>query len=250
MDNTMHFNYITRVCNSMIKTCGTQNTQGKEQIFRDKLAEKNAEHESVGKADGADAVFTKNMTMAEYKQYIYDKISALPVHSSNLQDSVSVQISEAGFEAMKNDPEYERWVLDTLRTNFQWHDPWSGICGGKFSIFHFGATKEEYHGESWCMGYRHGNGKTFFDKKAKDSFWERRAKRRKERLEQLKELDEKKAIAKRVAKTQYYAQLPPSNVKEEQVVQPEDMDRLAMQIFSAYEINVMLDLLRSKGFKG
>lgn len=249
-DNTMHFSYMTRVCNNILKTCEIKNPQEKKMSFCDKLAEKNAECESVSGINNDTAIFTRNMTMTEYKQYIYDKISALYVHPSNMQDSVSVQISEAGFEAMKNDPAYERWVLDTLQKNFQYNDPWSGVSGGKFSVFYFGATKEECHSESWRMGYRHGNGKTFFDKKSKDSFWERREKRRKQLIEQLKELDEKKAIAKRVAKTQYYASLPSGNMESGQSAKPGDMDRLAMQIFSAYEINVMLDMLRNKGVKG
>ena len=87
--------------------------------------------------------------MTEYKLYLYEKISALPVHPWNLQDYVAVFISDDGLEAMKNDPEYEAWVLDCLRKNFQACDPWGARCGGKFVIFHFGATKEECRVESW-----------------------------------------------------------------------------------------------------
>ena len=196
MDNTMHFSYMTRYCDTLLKAYQTQSNRtsgitGTD--FYDKLVEKGEEAESV--------LNTKAMSMAEYKLYIYDKIGALPVHSSNMQDSISVHISDEGFEAMKNDPEYERWVLDCLKTNFRTPDPWSNMCGGKFVIFHFGATKEECHVESWRLGFRNGNGRKIFEEKSKDSFWDRRKKKREELLAMLEELEEKKALAKRMARS-------------------------------------------------
>ena len=247
MNNTMYINSMTRFCNNLIKAYGIKDNRTDAVSFGDKLAEKDAENGKVTGTANTGMISTKNMTMEQYRQYIYDKISDLPMHPSNMQDSISVQISDAGFEAMKNDPEYEQWALKSLKTNFQFPDPWSDICGGKFCIFYFGATKEECRGESWRMGYRHGNGKALFDKKAKDSFWERRRKRRKEMLKLLDELEEKKAIAKREARTQYYAQMPAGNAGNAQPVQPGDYDRLAMQIFASYEVNTMLNLLRIRG---
>ena len=37
------------------------------------------------------------MTMEEYKQYIYNKISKIPMHPTRAGESISVTISEAGF---------------------------------------------------------------------------------------------------------------------------------------------------------
>ena len=91
--------------------------------------------------------------------------------------SISIQISDAGFEAMKNDPEYEAWVLDELRQNFLFQNPWVSVCGGTCSIHSFGATKEEYRGSSWNAGYMGGQGAALFDAKAGKSFWEQRAER-------------------------------------------------------------------------
>lgn len=215
MNNTMNFSYMTRVCHAVLQTCQTQSRPTGSAGFHDQLMER-------------------------YKLAIYDKIAALPVHSSNLSDSVSVQITDEGFEAMMKDPEYEQWVLDTLRANFQYPDPWSGISGGKFMIFHFGATREECRTESWRMGFRNGSGQKLFNEKAKDSFWERRKKRRQELMEQLDELEEKKAIAKRMAKSQYNAEVSAikqgSNISSE----PVNCDRLAMQIFSSFKANILL----------
>lgn len=89
------------------------------------------------------SVSAKDMTMVEYKQYIYNKISQIPMHPTRAGESISVTISEAGFEAMKNDPEYEAWVLNDLQVGWSQPDKWSGICGGAFSTIYYGASKED-----------------------------------------------------------------------------------------------------------
>ncbi len=122
----------------------------------------------------------KAMSMDQYKMYIYQKISALPTSATQKWDAVSVNISEEGFAAMKADPAYEKWVLDTLRQDFAFYNPWSAYAGGTYRVHYFGATKEEYRGESFQMGFRNGGKHTDSSKKKKQkSFWEKRAERHK-----------------------------------------------------------------------
>lgn len=135
---------------------------------------------------------TADMSLEDYKQYIQDKISNLPMSASSRMQSISVQITDEGFEAMKNDPEYEAWVLDTLAQNFRYENPWTSVCGGGYAVHHFGATKEQYHGESWYPGYLGGQGASEFDKKSEGSFWEQRIERQKIYMEL-----QQKAAAKR-----------------------------------------------------
>lgn len=143
--------------------------------FGSKAAEKSIGVRSVSETGKAETVSTKGMTMKEYKQYIHDKISQIPLHPSRMQESISINISDAGFEAMKNDPEYEAWVLNDLRTGWAQPDRWAGVCGGAYSTIYYGATKEECRAQMWSAGYQNGSGKSLFDSKAKDCFWERRA---------------------------------------------------------------------------
>lgn len=143
--------------------------------FVSKAAEKSTGVRSVSETGKAETVSTKDMTMEEYKQYIHDKISRIPLHPSRMQESISINISEAGFEAMKNDPEYEAWVLNDLRTGWAQPDRWAGVCGGAYSTIYYGATKEACRAQMWSAGYQNGSGKSLFDSKAKDCFWERRA---------------------------------------------------------------------------
>lgn len=96
------------------------------------------------------------MSMEQYKQYIYQKISNLPVSPTQKWDAVSVYISEEGFAAMKADPAYEKWVLGTLRQDFAFYNPWSAYAGGSYRVHSFGATREEYRGESFPMGFSGG----------------------------------------------------------------------------------------------
>lgn len=135
---------------------------------------------SIPQAGYRDEQAVQAMSMDQYKMYIYQKISALPTSATQKWDAVSVQISEEGFAAMKADPAYEKWVLDTLRQDFAFTNPWSAYAGGSYRVHFFGATREEYRGESFQMGFRNGGKHTDSAKKKKQkSFWEKRAERHK-----------------------------------------------------------------------
>ncbi len=146
MSSTINVNYMTRTYSNFLKGYEAKNgSQAQPSSFSDRVAEKSAESQKVSETGKAGAVSTKDMTMEEYKQYIHDKISQIPMHPSRMQESISINISEAGFEAMKNDPEYEAWVLNDLRTGWAQPDRWAGVCGGAYSTIYYGATKEECH---------------------------------------------------------------------------------------------------------
>lgn len=195
MSSTINVNYMTRTYSNFLKGYEAKNgSQTKTVSFSDRVAEKSTESQKVSETGKSGSVSTKDMTMEEYKQYIHDKISQIPMHPSRMQESISVNISEAGFEAMKNDPEYEAWVLNDLRTGWAQPDRWAGVCGGAYSTIYYGATKEECHAEMWSAGYQNGSGKSLFDGEAKDSFWERRVEQKKRIEEQVKEQQEKKRI--------------------------------------------------------
>ncbi|MCM1536991.1 MAG: hypothetical protein NC254_01190 [bacterium] len=103
------------------------------------------------------------MTPEEYKEYIRERIFALPMHVSHMQDAVTITISDEGLAAMKRDAEYEEWVLNDLRAGWAWENPWARYLGGAYSVIHYGATKEECHAEMWNAGFRHGDGKGLFE---------------------------------------------------------------------------------------
>lgn len=179
--STFQVNAMTRAYSRYAKgleqMTNTQETKEAQENFRAMVEKKSGSvtiTEETAKLAAAGGVSTEDMSMEEYKSYIYDQISMIKQHPSQWGDSIAINISEAGFEAMKNDKEYEQWVLDTLKQDFAARDPWSGICGGKYVVHFFGATKEEYHGHSWYPEYAGGTGKDLFNAKSKDSFWKKR----------------------------------------------------------------------------
>ena len=207
MGNTINVNYMTKTYSNFVKNYEAKSGgQVKTTSFSDKVAEKSMETQNVSETGKGGIVSTKDMTMEEYKQYIHDKISQIPVSPSQMSSSFSVHISDAGFEAMRADPEYEKWVLDTLKYNFGFNNPWTGICGGIYAVHNFGASKEEYSGQSWHKGYQNGKGESLFQQKAEDSFWERRIRRSKELQERFEELQEKRMLDKRMLGEDYVQQ--------------------------------------------
>ena len=52
---------------------------------------------AVGGKEEADAYSTADMTLDEYKQYIYQKISRIPMNPSQTMRSIAIHISDAGF---------------------------------------------------------------------------------------------------------------------------------------------------------
>ena len=168
MNNTINVNYMTRAYGNFLKNNEAKNGKTESLSFCDRVAEKSRNVSETGKAGDVSA---KDMTMDEYKQYIHERISQIPMHPTRMSENISIHISEAGFEAMKNDPEYEAWVLNDLRTGWAQPDRWSGVCGGAYSTIYYGATKEECHAEMWSAGYQNGSGKSLFDGRAKEGVY-------------------------------------------------------------------------------
>lgn len=122
----------------------------------------------IGGLSPLDRSVIEAMTMDEYKEYIRERILALPMHASHMQDTITIFISDEGFAAMKRDADYEEWVINDLRTGWAWENPWARYLGGAYSIIHYGATKEECHAEMWNAGFRHGDGRSIFESMSGD----------------------------------------------------------------------------------
>ena len=117
--------------------------------------------------------------------------------------------ADDGFEAMKENPEYEEQVLKSIRANFSFVDHFHSM---NYSVLHFGTTEEESYGRSF------GGGNPMMEKE--EGFWERRAKRREKLNEQYEEMMEKKALAKRLVLDEYYANMTAGGDINEQMLQP------------------------------
>lgn len=204
MRNTINVDYMTRAYNQYQQKSVAKEQEKEDTRFVDSVREKSEGSGSIADNSKIGSVSAKDMTMEEYKQYIYSKISQIPMHPTREGESISVTISEAGFEAMKNNPEYEAWVLNDLQVGWSQPDKWSGICGGAFSTIYYGASKEECHAQMWSAGYNNGNGGKIFNDKSKNSFWERRIENKKRIENQVKKQQEKNRIQKKQAERTSY----------------------------------------------
>lgn len=115
--------------------------------------------DSTGKAAESTVFLTEakspgEMSLAEYVQYINGKISELSRRSYGRRRDVFIYISEEGYRAMQNDPKYEEWVMQNIRDAYRYSVSWCGHDADYHSVHLFGATKEDYRGQSWSSGCR------------------------------------------------------------------------------------------------
>ncbi|RKI24064.1 hypothetical protein D7V82_15600 [bacterium 1xD8-6] len=129
----------------------------------------------------------EEMTTDEYKQWFMNEMSKMPVSSwfRSSFSSGSLVIKEEAFERMKNDPEYEKYVLNRIRSMYSV----SSLPVGSNNVCYevIGASPEECYGYAGPVG---GSGSNFASNEK--SWWEKRH----ERMEELMEEQEKEAVKK------------------------------------------------------
>ncbi len=212
MSNTINTNYTAGVYNISVNK-QEKSSQMETSSFADKMAEKresavdwykknhpeDASHvdaqvragKSVITKNGADNVSREDMTMEEYKIFINGLLSSISFDSTRIYDKEIISISDAGWEQMKNDPDYEAWVLGYTAENRSVRNPFFGWPGASGSVYveKFGASIEEHIGQS--VGTSGPSGSSNHVKNEK-SWWEKRH----EKMEELMEEQAKKAMKK------------------------------------------------------
>ena len=119
------------------------------------------------------------MTLDEYKQWVMNEISKMPVSdwARSTYSSGSIIIKEEAFEAMKNDPDYEKYVLNRVRSACSVQ----GLpgCSNYVGYDVIGASPEECHGYAGPIG----NASAFSSSDDSDDFWTQRIERHKKYME-------------------------------------------------------------------
>lgn len=132
------------------------------------------------------------MTMDEYKQWFMNEISQMPVSAWYRSTCVggALTITDKAFERMKNDPEWEKTVMNMVRNMYSSN----GIMGSKMIGFQvIGASPEECYGEGIPVDNNSGASS---NSNSEESWW----KKRHERMEELMKEQEKEAIKKAQAR--------------------------------------------------
>jgi len=90
------------------------------------------------------------MTMEEYKSYIGSLIDKIPVDISQSSTETSIVISDEAWETMKDDPDFEAYVIGGLEYNFTFQNPWMTPPRVKrYEVLQFGVPMENGSGSSW-----------------------------------------------------------------------------------------------------
>ncbi len=158
---------------------------------------------SVLAKNGANNVSREDMTMEEYKSFINGLLSSIPFDATRVYDKEIISISDAGWEQMKNDPDYEAWVLGYTAENRSVRNPFFGWSGASGSVYveKFGASIEEHIGQSVGTS---GPGSSSNKVKNEKSWWEKRHEKMQELMEEQDEKALKKAQAQRAFEQERY----------------------------------------------
>ncbi len=223
--NTINANYTAKTYTNSVKKQEVKKGQPESTSFCDTVLEKSesavdqykrkhpedAYHVDsqvqAGKAvwtkNGVEDVSREDMTMEEYKAFINGLLNSIPFDATRIYDKEMISISDAGWEQMKNDPDYEAWVLGYTVENRSVRNPFFGWPGASGNVYveKFGASIEEHIGQSVGTS---GPGSSSSNVKNEKSWWEKRHEKMEELLEEQTKKALKKAQAQRVLEQQYY----------------------------------------------
>ncbi|MCI8326959.1 MAG: hypothetical protein HFI37_04195 [Lachnospiraceae bacterium] len=233
MSNTIYVDSMTKAYHNFAKSYKIANQQQPVFSFADKIAEKNEESGHTSAVSIAGAVSVENMTLEQYKQYIHDQISGIPLDPSQSGWYWRIEITDEGFEAMKNDPEYEKQVLSAIRSNFSYKDPFHSQ---NYVILHFGATEEESYGLSF------GGGSPALQEEEK-TFWERRAQQREEQREQYEEMLDRKALAHKLRQSAEGKKAAAMQAQKSKSMQPWNQGKPPVQMFDVYGADLLINTI-------
>lgn len=150
---------------------------------------------NVLRKNGAENVCRDDMTMDEYKKFITGLMDSIPYDSSQKNDVNVWSITEAGWEQMKNDPDYEAWILGYTAEDRAVNIPFASMPGysSAFHTEHFGASLDEHLGQGVPMN----NSVSKKSSSDEESWWDKRQKKMKDIAKQQEEIAHKKAVARK-----------------------------------------------------
>lgn len=157
---------------------------------------------NVLRKNGVENVCREDMTMDEYKKFFTDLMNSIPYDWSQKNDVNVWSITEAGWEQMKNDPDYEAWVLGYTAEDRSVNIPFAAMPGYSpaYHTEHFGASIDEHLGQGIPMN----NSAVKKASRDKESWWDKRQKKMKEiAKQQQEERTKEKAMARKKGQEEY-----------------------------------------------
>ena len=215
MSNTINVNYMSvmmnRLSRSVSKESGADSKPVMSDAFENAIAEKSG---NVEKSDTIKSISKEDMTLEEYREYISDKIADFPLHPSQIGNSFAINISDVSLQKMKDDPEYEEWLLNDVKSALGSTVPgWYQAIGGPntYCVLNYENGEKGCLCHMWSKGYKGGakSASDMFDDESRNSIHKRKAEQKK-RIEKeaqkkadLKKKQAEKELAEIAAKKRY-----------------------------------------------
>ena len=177
---------------------------------------------------------TQKLSEAEemelFKKEFYEDLSKVTNHRT--VSNAAVNISEAAFKAMKEDPQYREKVLSLIQRDLG--DSYAPRnCSVLITV---GATLNEYGADSWPVGYD-----SEFDARSQNSFYKRTSEKKDRNKELLEEYLEKRAQAKRQQQEMLNQKIAKAEQERRRQAKAWAGSRQMAAASSAYESNVMTE---------
>ena len=168
--------------------------------------------------------------MEQFKKEFYEDLSKVTNHRT--VSNAAVNISEAAFKAMKEDPQYKEKVLSLIQRD--WGDSYAPRnCSVLITV---GATLNEYRADSWPVGYD-----SEFDVRSQNSFYKRTSEKKDKQEELLEKYLEKRAQAKRQQQELLDEKAAKAEQERSRLEKAWAGSRQMAAASSAYESNVMME---------
>ena len=176
---------------------------------------------------------TQELSEAEemelFKKEFYEDLSKVTNHRT--VSNAAVNISEAAFKAMKEDPQYREKILSLIQRD--WGDSYAPRnCSVLITV---GATLNEYRADSWPVGYD-----SEFDVRSQNSFYKRTSEKKDRQKELLEEYLEKRAQAKRQQQELLDEKIAKAEQERSRLAKAWAGDRQMAAASNTYESNVMM----------
>ena len=188
MSNTIQPGYGTRTYSSHTKAREARQTGTQGSIFMDMAARASEKKNGVFEVNGTEATqqkaeLSKAEEMQLFKKEFYEDLSKIICNPT--VSNAAVNISDAAFQAMKDDPEYRAQVLALLQ-----RDLGASYAPRNCSVLiTVGTSLDQYRADSWPVG-----NDSEFHTRSKGSFWEQRMERHKKYMELAEEAAAKRRL--------------------------------------------------------
>ena len=180
---------------------------------------------------------TQELSEAEemelFKKEFYEDLSKVTNHRT--VSNAAVNISEAAFKAMKDDPQYRDKVLSLIQRD--WGDSYAPRnCSVLITV---GATLNEYRADSWPVGYD-----SEFDVRSQNSFYKRTSEKKDKQKELLEEYLEKRAQTKRLQEKLINEEVAEKKLEHSRMMKSWYSESHVSQASAAYEANVLAEPIK------